>query len=294
MKPMLAHHYTPQRAVFPCIGQPKLNGVRAMWLGTYLMSRGRPDEPGIEWHPGVLPHIFTALKRLTELSGQLLYLDGELYCHGKSLQEINSRVAVKRVSPHSSCFEIKLNIFDIISHAPFSKRMQWLRNMDATVGTDPNIRDGIEFVESTYLNTPNEAESFYKLQKQLKFEGAMYRDPSSPYGMESLCGNKENRWKYLLKRKSELDGEGIIVGMEKGKAGKQFEHVMGAILLELPNGKRFRAGSGVQIQHRALITEIIDELVANRTRVRYLYDELSDTGLPLRARIECIYDERFA
>lgn len=294
MKPMLAHHYTPQRAVFPCVGQPKLNGVRALWLGTYLISRGRPDEPGIEWHPAVLPHIFSALKRLTELSEQLLYLDGELYCHGKSLQQINSRVAVKRISPHSESNEVKLNIFDIISHQPFSRRMQWLRNMEARFKSDPVISSGIAFVESTHLNTPHEAESFYKLQKSLGFEGAMYRNPAAPYGMESQCSNKENRWKYLLKRKAELDGEGIIVGMERGKEGKQFENVMGALLIELPNGKRFQVGSGIQIQHRHLINEIIDELIANRTRVRYLYDELSDTGLPLRARIECIYDERFS
>jgi len=293
MKPMLAHRFSSKTAYFPCFGQPKLNGVRGIWLNGQLISRGRPNENGIEWDPYVLPHIFSALNFLMSRSGQSFLLDGELYCHGLSLQQINSRVAVNRTHPHDKVHEVKYHIFDIPHHAPFSRRAGWLSNLAGLVESDPFLSNALSIVPTTYLNSSHEAEQFYKLQRADKFEGAMYRDPNAPYGFAARCSNKENRWKCLLKRKAELDLDATIIGMDKGTDGKGFADTMGSLILELDNGIKFNSGSGVQLAQRDLVAKCIDELVANKTRVRVLYDELSDAGVPLRNRIECIYDPRF-
>lgn len=293
MKPMLAFPFTPKRAKFPAFAQPKLNGIRALWLGNKLLSRGRPNEEGIEWLPEVLPHIFSALSLLAEKLGSPTLLDGELYCHGLSLQQINRRVAVKRIEPHDNVLPIKYHIFDIPHQAPFSQRAVWLSNLAKLVESDLLLSNALSIVPSTYVNSHEEFERYFKLQRSDGFEGAMYRSPHAGYGFAASCTNKENRWTTLLKRKAELDIEATIIGREKGTEGKAFEHTTGALLLRLDNGIEFSSGAGIQVAQRDLIERIINELVSNKTRCRIIFDEYSDAGVPLRNRIECIYDPRF-
>lgn len=292
MKPMLAFHFTPKKAVCPCLGQPKLNGLRALWFKQRLTSRNHNESEDLHWEPRSLPHIFNALHRLNELIPNIC-IDGELYCHGLSLQKINSRAGVVRVEAHQLCDTVLLHIFDIVSHKPFAQRRIWLDNLATTIAQDDVMRMGLQVVGTTLLSSPREMETYYTLQKQDGYEGAMYRDPAKGYGFESQCSNKENRWNRILKRKAELDCEGIIIGMEYGKEGKAFADMMGALIIRLPSGLEFKVSSGVQIQHRQLIEADIDNIVKNQTRVRVVYDELSDSNIPLRGRVECIYDPRF-
>lgn len=292
MKPMLAFHYTTKKAVFPCYAQPKLDGVRALWLCNKLISRGRPNEDGIEWDRSVLPHIFNALDSLTVHMGPSVF-DGELYSHGLSLQQINRRVAVNRITPHERHDVIRYHIFDIPNHAPFSRRSVWLSNLSALVASDPLLSSALAIVPTTYINTPHEADRYYLLQRAENYEGAMYRDPNAAYGFAGACTNKENRWNRLLKRKAELDFNATIIGLELGTPGKAHEATTGSLILRLDNGITFNSGSGIQIAQRDLILKLIDELVANGTRVRGVYEALSDSGVPLRNRINCIDDPRF-
>src|SRR5579862_6498789 len=95
MLPMLAHTFDPKKHDETCkwLGQPKLDGVRciARWEGdtVTLMSRqGKPYN---------LPHISEALRDLLPVDG---VFDGELYVHGKPLQETIS--LVKKLKPESS------------------------------------------------------------------------------------------------------------------------------------------------------------------------------------------------
>ena len=88
IKPMLAISFNEKKIKFPCIVQPKYDGVRCLITfdkGVQIFSRkGKPYN---------IPH----LKKWAEEHRELLPLDGELYNHGElSFQEIVS--AVKKQS----------------------------------------------------------------------------------------------------------------------------------------------------------------------------------------------------
>lgn len=72
----------------------------------------------------------------------------------------------------------------------------------------------------------------------------MYRSLHAMYGLSENCGNKENRWKCLLKRKEWLDKEFLIVdfNITQGKKGERgFQ-----LTCDAGNGETFNAGSGLK------------------------------------------------
>lgn len=280
---MLAHTYNAKRAVFPSYTQPKLNGIRAIWLHNQLHSRGRPKEDGETWNPTILSHIQSTLKQILPN----VAIDGELYLHGMSLQQINSRVAVKRVTPHDDEVSIEYHIFDLISSQPFQQRASALAYLH-NVLLQRKITC-LRVVPTEYVQNIQEFNIAYKLYKQLGYEGAMLRHPSAPYGLSQNCTNQENRWTCLLKRKSFLDEWCKIISIEEGEG--QFTNAAGSIVLQTPDGVEFKSGTGVENLERHRLWELREVLPGHLAKIRY--DELSDQGVPLRSRIEAIDFEGF-
>ncbi len=73
IKPMLAHKFNPDKAVFPALLQPKLDGVRCVFTKQGAFSRTGKEFKNVD-------HI---IKTLEPLFKQYPYikLDGELYNH---------------------------------------------------------------------------------------------------------------------------------------------------------------------------------------------------------------------
>lgn len=111
LKPMLATSFSEKRVKFPCICQPKYDGVRCTISedsdGIHIISRkGKPYK---------IPH----LEKWAKNNRSLLPLDGELYNHKElSFQEIIS--AVKRVS----------EITDKIRYVVYDKPVSGINNND--------------------------------------------------------------------------------------------------------------------------------------------------------------------
>lgn len=111
---MLAHDYLKQghRISYPAYVMPKLDGVRALAIREYdkvtLKSRG-----GKEY---LVPHIQNQLFSVMK-EGEIW--DGELYIHGKHLEEIVS--SVKKTNPDTS--DIKYIVFDIVNESAFENRL---------------------------------------------------------------------------------------------------------------------------------------------------------------------------
>lgn len=90
IKPMLAISFDAGKIKFPCLCQPKYDGVRC----TISEVDGNIDIISRKGKPYKIPH----LEKWASENRQLLPLDGELYNHGElSFQDIIS--AVKKVSP---------------------------------------------------------------------------------------------------------------------------------------------------------------------------------------------------
>jgi len=235
IKPQKAFKYQThgkRHMPFPCYIQPKLNGLRMIFDGENLISNDQ-----IPWFPEVLAPILKDCRRLHQLIG--FPLDGELYCHGLSLQQINSIVSINRKSPHEKLYKISYNIFDIVAPLSFKERHEHLSQ--SYIPSDTN-----QLVPTTYCNLETTADSLYTYYRQEGYEGIMYRSAKAPYGLLQNCGNKENRWPHLLKRKEWLDEEFEVEDLEEEKdIHGQPKARVGAFWFKNPHGGSFKAGTGL-------------------------------------------------
>lgn len=280
MKPMLAHKWADHKSTFPfpCHVQPKLNGVRGLYSTGIFQSRDNHV-----WKKCVVEHL---LSELLLACPPYLILDGELYLHGKSLQQINGAISVNRLAPSSLTPEIEYHVFDCISthdlHLPFSKRAEILHSLGERLVAVGGRR--VKIVPTTFVTEPGLDEVLFASYRRDGYEGLMYRDSNSAYGFEEECGNKENRWKRLLKRKEWQDGEFEVVGFkettgDKGHGGFQ-------LLCKTDAGAHFTIGSGLseeEVIYYAVMPP--DGLMA---RIRF--ECLSDGGIPLKPTIEAILE----
>lgn len=283
MKPMLARAFNASLIKWPGFVQPKLNGLRAMWLHEEEVLLSRDQHV---WNESVLPHVFEGLRQLTEhikfffSQDTCKGIDGEIYCHGMSLQQINSRGSVNRKSPHADYGKLKFNVFDVVSLLPQEKRFEFL---DYLAGQS---FPGIEEVPTHLCHSQEEFDRLYDLYlNKERYEGVMWRDRTAPYGFDFMCGNKENRWNTIVKRKPRQDLVARILNRVEGE-GKH-AGMVGAFVCQLDDGKTFNVGSGLSDAQRRQIWDMPLEKVVG-VPLRIDYEVLSDGGIPLKPTIACV------
>lgn len=208
--------YDPKNSPdWPRWAMPKLNGVRAMWVpGVGLFSKD-----GVPYESGVLPHIEAALKDTD------LWLDGELYAHGMSLQQINSRAGVNRVRPHADHAAIKLHVFDSPQlRADTERRQHIIRTKEWA--------PAIELVPHTLVKCDREAANAYHAWVADGYEGACYKQPG-----EYVPG----RSSMILRRKGWKDADYDVVALMRGDG--KYDNSIGGIICRTPAGLEFHVGS---------------------------------------------------
>lgn len=275
IKPMLAHKWDPKRITFPCHVQPKLNGVR----GIYVPHKHFQSRYGEVWSYDVIAHAFDVLNAFD------LHFDGEFYKHGMSLQQINSRIGVVRGEPHNESHKIKFHIFDVMVRAPFVQRAAYLAKLAEQLAGN----EFVEVVPTMQITSSIEADHWYNHWKNLEgYEGMMYRDSNAVYGFSDMCGNKDNRWHCLMKRKGVQDLYATVIGlneMHEQSSGLP-KGTLGSFQLRTESGHVFNAGSGLTDALRAKFWSLQDKLLG--VRVRIVYEMLSDGGVPLKPIVECV------
>lgn len=193
-KPMLA---TPFEKVKPesidwenAFAQPKLDGHRALFKDGQLYSRqGKVID---------LPHVVEAIKQL-EL--EHLHLDGELYWHGKSLQEISS--LVKKLQPESA--QLVYHVYDVVD-----PENTWTdRFFETAEVLDTADHDSVVAVPATPVVSNEILQTLHSSYLELGYEGTMLR-----HGTEGYADGK--RAKQLLKLKNFQDAEFLVVGVNRG------------------------------------------------------------------------------
>jgi DNA ligase-1 len=220
----------------------KLDGVRAYWDGRRFLSRQGNVYHAPAWFTAGLPD---------------LPLDGELWIDRKKFQRTVSIARRQDRSDHWK--ELRFVVFDAPALAdPFEARLRHVGDLlrklalpyaaahahECCRGLD-HLRVELARVEA------------------LGGEGLMLRQPGSKYEV--------GRSTTLLKVKSFQDAEARVVGHEPGK-GKH-KGRLGALMVEMANGKRFAVGTGFSDAQRASPPPV-------GSTITFRYQELSEGGIP--------------
>lgn len=165
--------------------QPKLDGHRALHDGLLYSRQGK------ELH---LQHIREALRDLP------LHLDGELYTHGLTLQQIGSLVK----KPREESLQIKYHVYDCVSPAPYHERQEMIADAVATLNS-PHL------VLVPTFKVQDEGELFEHHSWNLTegYEGTILRHGLAGYETDARSG-------FLLKVKDYQDAEFEVVGCNEG------------------------------------------------------------------------------
>ncbi len=204
IKPMLAQVWedvigTKHEVSYPCISQPKLDGVRCIVTRDAMMSR--------KWKPIVAcPHILESLKRVFDANPDLLAIDGELYNH-KFHDEFHEIISlVRKTKPYKEDLEesrkwIEYHVYDVIM------KDQQPNNLRRDLWRHEHISgEGIVLVPSEYVQSKDELDDEYDRLMEAGYEGQMVRRVAAVY--------EHKRSFNLLKRKMFVDKEFLIVGWE--------------------------------------------------------------------------------
>ena len=182
---------------FPCILQPKINGVRCFAhieldgnnIGVSLTSK--------DGEAYKIAHISIALSSLGELilekfNKTSIILDGELYIHGMALQDINSCVKKPNLNTHGLVYKV----FDLaIENNTNIKRVQALNIIKKLIPDDALNTSPIQIIESSIVQNDLEIQHDTDVFINMKYEGSIQRNLDGMYefGKRPMCMTKLKR-----------------------------------------------------------------------------------------------------
>jgi ATP-dependent DNA ligase len=222
----------------------------------------------------------------THIEPTRVYFDGELYHHGIPLQKINSIVRNQTTSAEEDK-QLEFHIFDCFIPAlpalTFTQRQEIIARLIRTEKL-------IVRVETVRISSEDDAGEYTKRMLQQGFEGAVIKRGDGTYKF----GYNNNRSRECLKIKRRLDSEYQVVEYTSGVKGKE----IGALIwvLQTEDGQKFNVVPKVEGKledklklRYALYTALRDdprkfdrEYKGKFMRVEY--EDLSDKGIPLRAK----------
>lgn len=243
--PLLARVYQEQRTpdVSAWWVSEKLDGVRAIWDGEVLRFRsGR---------------VIAAPKWFTEPFSQQP-MDGELWM-GRGTFDQTSAAVRRKVPRDVEWQQIQYRLFELPDAAgSFTQRIEQMERL-----TDQLNTAWLQPVDQRRLDT---REALFRWLDRVVAQGGeglmLHRAEALYHGGRS--GD-------LLKLKSWQDAEAVVVGILPGKG--KYQGVMGALLVESAEGRRFRIGTGFSDAVRSAPPAI-------GSQITYKYTGTTRTGLP--------------
>lgn len=244
--PMLAKDYNKEKrkVVYPCFAQPKLDGMRALYSKSTLISRkGKKIE--------TMQHIIDDVANSTGY-----VLDGELYAHGLSFQD-NMKI-IKKVREGTE--NVKFHVYDLISTEPFSARCDRLTEIVADY-------EEVELVPTYMLKSEEDLINIHKRFIKEGYEGTIVRHSDAGYGV-----NKRDS--QLLKYKDFIDKVYKVIDVVPSDKDPE----MGVIHCQMDTGETF--GCGMKFSHveRILLLHDKHDYIGKMAEIRFF--EFTDGGLP--------------
>jgi len=221
--PGLAHAEVYRAGINPAgyWASEKLDGVRAVWDGQQLRFRSGRPIAAPEWFTRGFP---------------ARALDGELWIGRGQFDRLSG--IVRKATPNDDEWrQVRFMLYELPgAEGNFSDRITTLRQVVAAAGL-PQLQALEQF------RIADEPALTRKLDEVVKGggEGLMLHRADAPY--------RAGRSDDLLKLKPWDDAEAVVVAHLPGKG--KYTGQLGALLVELPNGRRLRIGTGLSDAQRA-------------------------------------------
>ena len=220
----------------------KLDGVRARWDGSHLVSRGGYHFSAPSWFIEGFPEE---------------PLDGELWIGRGQYEEVSA--VVRKMTPHDGWKQVRLMVFDLPQHqGGFTRRLQSMWQL-------------VEQSASPYFalvrqyRVAGNGELMQRLQSVIDDggEGLMLHRATALY--------TNGRSDDLMKLKKFSDAEATVIGYRPGKG--KFAGITGSLKVRNDDGIVFFVGSGLTMQQRAEPPPI-------SSRITYRYQGFTRKGVP--------------
>lgn len=210
-----------------------------------------------------------------------LFLDGEMYAHGRSLQTLGK---LRRKSAVEDT-DTKYYFFDLYMASSPKMEYQYRYRLLKLIREEYGGTDGEVCFVKTHMAKDLAAVVAYEQRFVSQgYEGAMIRIPDSPYEPS----NKGRHSRHLLKLKPRFQEEYEVIGFSGGESAGKEE---GAILIivdvdghdlvlqpALPLEERYKLFTRYTTSPRLFKEEL------NGKMIKVYFDEKSDDGIPLRAK----------
>jgi len=210
-----------------------------------------------------VPHIIKAMSKL----GIKDELDGELYCHGMSFEQIHSIVS-RTVNLHPDHEQIKFHVFDYVS-----EDQQMIRISDLTK-IIPEKANLFPITRAPFYICENleDIMRVYDLLLNKGYEGIIVRHLEAPY--------VRKRSTYIMKFKPKKEDIYDIVGYkEEIDKDRNPKDRLGAIICTSDEGTIFSVGSGLTDGDRESLWASRECLKGKRVKVQYQHIT-SGKGVP--------------
>jgi DNA ligase-1 len=230
----------------------KLDGVRAYWDGRHLISRQGNHFNAPKWFVEEFPSV---------------PLDGELWI-GRNLFEVVSGAVRKRIPDEEQWQRIQFMVFDMPGHeGTFDQRVQAMKLLP--------VLPHLKIIEQYRVATQELLEKDLDQKVASGGEGLMLHRGASYY--------RAGRSDDLLKFKRYQDAEARVLAHIPGHG--KFTGLLGSLLVETPDGIRFKVGSGFSDELRKKPPPV-------GSNVTYKYFGKSINGVPRFASFLRIREER--
>jgi|SRR5450830_81378 len=240
---MLANVYRPGVVLEAYWVSEKYDGVRGYWDGRQLLTRGGEVIHAPDWFVAGWPS---------------LPMDGELWA-GRGRFSLAVSTVRQQQASDAAWQQMRFMVFDLPGQSgSFDQRLSVLRS------TVQNIhRPWVQAVEQVEVADHAVLQAMLDKIVAQGGEGLILHRGASFYRAE--------RSDDLLKFKPYDDAEARVVGHVAGKG--KYAGMVGALLVETPEGKRFKLGSGMSDQQRR-------HPPAPGSLVTYRYRGVNDSGIP--------------
>ena len=240
---LLANVLQPQTDVTRYWVSEKYDGVRAIWNGHELRFRSGRSVPAPAWFTANFP---------------AQPLDGELWLERGGFDRLSA--IVRKQQPVDVEWRlVSYRVFEL-PDAPgsFTERIAQMRQVIDAVQIS-----WLKQVEQFRVPDRQELQRHLTAVLKNRGEGLMLHLADAPYST--------GRSDVLLKVKPWLDTEATVIGHVPGKG--KYRGMLGALQLEMPDGKRFNLGTGFSDAVRR-------DPPAVSAQITYRYRELNPNGLP--------------